>query len=498
MCLQEFFFDDHSVESVIHKNPSHPFPVIKEHMDSTEVLQIRAENQINKLSEDQPQYSNLVEHADALSAYQEYLKNVAQCAFVQQRAASLEAQVKFKYKHLDPDPIHVFSVSSSLYINWMKSRRRADPVLTPEMTGIPKLRKFLMGLGADDNMEAYRQHVVTILPEFIGKIERIVDCDKKNDAFAEIRPYFKALLDEVKTAHEAQFADFLRGKVLKIWGNPFAKDKALDAVTEVLRGWSIGTKYNTYNKFLREGGIVKNSRSMKYGGNPANWNQEISEAINPDLVLWHKKMKKAVADIAILLDNTIKSTCEHVVSHIDISSLPESLKGIALAEWKPRQVKNLDQSAILESELKEALRTIYVYASTETDRRCPIYNLNAFQYEKVYKMPLTEAWYQSQKAAMEYALLPEESEEDSILDRISKSLDRFTKRELQAAFDKFMAALTTELQKFDVHMSERLPTEYELTESEENSAGLEAESLASWEITTCVTEQAFTRAGWGD
>lgn len=207
--MQEFFLDNHSVESVIERNPNQPFPLIKELVLATEVSQNEIEDKFrDALEEDEDaDCTDLAEKVDALSAYQEYLKKTAQCAFVKQRAEMLEGQMRNKYKDMDPDPIKVFSVSSSLYIDWMKKRRREDPVLTPEMTGIPKLRQFLLGISADANLEAYREHVASTLPNFLGKIARITDHENKNDAYAEIRPFFNELLDGLKEAHELSFSN---------------------------------------------------------------------------------------------------------------------------------------------------------------------------------------------------------------------------------------------------------------------------------------------------
>ncbi|KAF2241746.1 hypothetical protein BU26DRAFT_524903 [Trematosphaeria pertusa] len=213
-------------------------------------------------------------------------------------------------------------------------------------------------------------------------------------------------------------------------------------------------------------GIIKKSDSQKYRGRPVNWNQEIGEAINPDLVSWRTKMKKQTASIAALLDTAIKSACDEVSTFISQSSLPVPLKAVALEEWKQRQAKVLEKSACLDMVLREALRKIYKYASTETDIRCMISRVNAAKYEKIQKMPVIESWFHKQKAAMEEAMLPKNSEEEDMLDRISDHLHKEAKRQLELAFSTFLAGLVDELQTFDDHMGERLPPEYQLTDSD--------------------------------
>ncbi|KAF2691470.1 hypothetical protein K458DRAFT_397946 [Lentithecium fluviatile CBS 122367] len=369
--------------------PRTPVPLIKELVTATENAQIEVVDRINSSLSDDEEYEcdELIAHMDALSAYQEYLKKAAQCAFVQMRAETLEAQMRFKYKDMDPDPIRFFSVFSFLYIDWMKKRRREDPVLNPEMTGILKLRQFLL--------------------DFLAKIARIVDHESKNDAYAEIRPFYNKHVDGLKTRHETLFKTFMQDKLLHLWPNPPEKKSAHAKVTAVVREWANGTRWNTHSNFLREMSIVKKSDSQKYRGKPANWNQEVMEAISPNLLSWCMRMKKETAGISQLLYEAIKGACNEVIEFIKGSPLSPPLKTIALEEWKQRKFKVLEKSGTLETSLKDRLNVIYQYATTESDTRCMIAKVNASRYEQVQKIPYEESWYLKQKAAMLEAMMPQ-------------------------------------------------------------------------------------------
>lgn len=457
--------DNHSVESIIETDDKHPFPAVKAMMTTLETALNKAEMKISRaLEEDEDaDCQEIVNETGALSAYGEYLKKIAQCAFVKQRAQSLEAQMRYKYKDMDPNPIRIFSVSSSLYLDWMKKRRREDPILSPEMTGIPKLRQFLLGISADDNVKAYRRHMESALPRVLGKISRIVDQENKNDAYAEIRPIFRQVVDGLRDAQRSVFSSFVEDKTIRMWSTAAAKSDALNNVKKVVEDWGENTRWNTYNKFLREMGIWKRSASKKYRGREVNWNQELSEALNPDIVAWRDHMKGETRSIAKLLVRTTKVACKDVTKFITNSSLSKGLKAFVLAEWNLRQVKVLKMSKKWDSVLKSSINDTYEYANTETDTRCMISSINALSYTEVSEMDREDSWFRKQRDKMVAAMTPATS---NLLDKISAHVDTKMKNNFVDAFNKFTHEVINELSTFDEHMGDRVPPEYELTPSD--------------------------------
>jgi hypothetical protein len=385
--LQEFFLDHHSIDNIIEQSTNAPFPRIKEFMG-------HAENMLNEL--DQFVAQNEDEDVDveeayatmsALQAYQEYLNKVAQCSFIQQRALNLENEMKFKFTEYDEHPIRVFSVSSSMYVDWMKKRQNERPLLSPEQTGIPNLRKFLLNVPAEDNLDCYRQHIGTKLPAFLDTISRIVDQEGKDDAYGVIRPKFMTILKEFMEKHTLIFTEFIDNKVQRLWQIGTLKRSQEEGVVTVIRNWADNVRWNTYNKVLREKGIVKKTDAVRYRGRGINWNEEISQEIGPDILAWKNKMRSAVKAMTADLDKSIKALGQKVIQFLNDPELAGPLKLIAIEEWNKRQEEVFRKSITLEGILKQQISHVHKYATTETDTRCMLSVLNSSVYDKINKIP---------------------------------------------------------------------------------------------------------------
>ncbi|KAF2007389.1 hypothetical protein P154DRAFT_614772 [Amniculicola lignicola CBS 123094] len=464
--IDEFFLDTHSIENVIDQHPTEPFPTIKSNLAFVDSALNDAEIRIEADNDEDADYTEIAEQVEALQFYQEYLVRTAQCAFIQQRATNLEEEMKYKYKEHDKDPIKVFSISASMYIDWMKKRQKERPLLTPEMTGIPKLRRFLLGLSAEDNLENYRHHVANRLPAFLNTIRRIIDQDKKDDAYSIIRPKFRHLVESLEVQSKAVFQDFLEKGLLRLWAVPSLKAKRTETVASIVQNWGEGTRWNTYNKFLRERGIVKKSMSTKYCGKGANWNSEISEDIAPDLIQWKRKMKQTVRLVAQNLNSLTCAISDEVFKVINDSTLSTPLKAVAVEEWYKRQEIVKTKSSTLELLLKNRIEEVYKYASTETDTRCMISILNSSIFEQIESKLHMPNFYKKQKEDMIEAMFPSHAIIKDVLDKISEHIYKYAVKGLATTFSDFTVELNKELIMFDEHISERLPPDYMMTDTD--------------------------------
>ncbi|KAF1952654.1 hypothetical protein CC80DRAFT_552151 [Byssothecium circinans] len=178
--IDEYFLDVHSVETEIQESQAHPFPLIKDYIQETDEV-------IASLEID-PYIDDAGDQVDLLYLYQEHLTRIAQYAFIRARAADMEKEMRTKYLSEDPNPIHVFSISASMYLDWLKERQKQRPFLTPEMTGVPALRTFLLSLTAENNYQAYRDHIFIKLPLLVDKVRRIAHNEKKDNAYMVTRP----------------------------------------------------------------------------------------------------------------------------------------------------------------------------------------------------------------------------------------------------------------------------------------------------------------------
>ncbi|KAH7126594.1 hypothetical protein B0J11DRAFT_505324 [Dendryphion nanum] len=464
--IDEFFADDHFIETMIEKNYNHPYPIIRNYVKETEdhIAVLEQRREVTESDDDDDHSCNELDELDeTYDAYNLYLKKTAQCAFVHERATHIEKAMRSKFKDLDQDPINVLSVSASSYINWMKTRQKERPILSPEMTGIPGLRRFLCGLTEEDNERNYHNHITNTLGAIIERIERITD-EKKDNAYGIIRPEFLQLVASLQDKQQAIMVDFLENNICRLWGAPSQKESRMESIQALVTHWGDSVRWNTFNKVLREKGIVKKTQAASYAskGGTINWNNEICEDMHPDLLLWKAKMTQAVVYLAHIMESTIKKTCDEVRLSIENSSLVPDLKMVASEEWNKRQQKIHEKSSQFQPLFRQHIDTVFKTASLETDTRFTLAMLNAPVFEKVHKMPHQSNWYTEQRKALVKEITAQDSDGRTVLDKVSDSVYESTKASLATAFTNFTDNLFHEFKIFDQHISERLPPDYEI------------------------------------
>lgn len=397
--------------------------------------------------------------------YLEYLTQMAQIAFIETRADAVAIEMRGAFKNLDPDPIEVFSVSAGRYMDWMKAHQQTRPVLSPEMTGIPGLRKLLLSIAADRNWEAYRHHTFSKLPSLNKKISRITDENKKDDAYAIIRPDFGKQVAECKTRQLNAFRNFIEKGIPDVWTDAGIKDQKYRDINEIVKGWHKGLGWKTYDKAVRENGIVLKTKSAKFktDGAQFNWNEDIGEEIYDQMGSWKKRMDQAVAEFAEEFGNITAEACEKISRSISESSLVPQLKDIAIEDWGEREEAVIEHSAELEGILGEEVDAIYEYATTETDIRCMIARANREIFEKAAQGPRGKGMYQAQQQTIKTKFRRRDEHGDNIVERLEKTVLERTKENLDYSFAEFLQAHIDEFELFEEQIGDRLPADYEMT-----------------------------------
>jgi hypothetical protein len=457
--VQEYFLDNNSVDQEINRSSAYPFPLIKR-------LHMEAEQEIADLEESGD--DDLVDKKiDALCNYQEHLVQLAQYAFIRQRANDMEIQMRNRYLKEDPNPIHVLSITASMYLDWLKQRKQR-PCITAHMTGVPTLRKFLLSFAAERNYQSYQEHIEVKLPLFIDKVRRIAQDEKKNDAYVIIRPRFRKLVSAVKTGFQSNFDTFLKSRLEGIWTDSSQKYKKFEKFSSIVEEWGNGVAWNTYNKALREKGIVPRTQAKKYVQpekrfGSINWNDELSVELAPDMGTWKRRMNAVVTAFARDLANGTVNVCEDIVTSMTTSSLPPDLKHIALGEWNKCQDRILAHSKRCEPILREAIKLTHLYATTETDTRCMLAKVNWDLYGDVESTPRGTGFFVVQRDVMRTSLKEPDSKGRILVDRISSAVKKEAKKNLRCAFSEFMDELIKELELFDEHIGDHLPADYTFT-----------------------------------
>jgi hypothetical protein len=450
------------MEIQIEKCREHPFPEIR-------TCCMEAEQALERILEkEQDEDFDEIEanrKENLITEYIQYLKNTATIAFVETRAAKIAEEMRNAFLDADPNPIEVFSVSAGMYMDWLKVRTQSTPLFTPAMTGIPQLRRLLLSITAESNWQLYRKHALKKMPRLLEKIARITDDQSKDDAYAAIRPALEKNISALTDAHHNSFAKFLANKIPRIWADEDIKARRLTAINAVVKKWSEGVRWNTYNMALRQWGIVGKTGAKKYKeqGQQFNWNEDISDQIFEDMGNWKRKLTKVVTRYVPKHHDITLAACRSIVDAISSSALAPSLKEIAIEEWGEYEETISEHSETLRDMLEERVSEVYKYATTEEDFRCMIAQINSDVYDAVASIPRGGGRFATQKRAMSMKFRRTDEEGETILDKINIYVNAKAHNEFSEHFGYYMDGLVENFESFDEHIGDRLPPEYEMT-----------------------------------
>ena len=453
---QEVALDTSIIWKEIESNEEQPFASIK-------MFKYRANATLDRLAEaDRDEDGQLW---NALLDYKIYLNSVAIRAFIQHRATKTEKKLRARFT----DPIKVFSVSAGQYMQHLYPGD-SKPFLSVEETGIPALRRYLLGIPAEKNWRSYQDHLNVKVPQFIDKARRISNDNKQDDSYAKIRPMFDRLVKQHQDNVERCFETFSRLHIVPLFEDVSQRDRRLKDLLEVVQGWSEGTRPNTYNLGLREFGIMK-TKAKKYQGEPyyghVNWNDDVSTKLLADVEKWLEAMVAAIEKFAEETDDLILQFCDTVHGAINEAPITPKAKLNAVEEWNKRQEHIHTQSARLGDLLKAAAQSTYQYATTETDIRCMNAEINMPVFQEVHAVPPpSQGRYGRQKEAMIAAMEKPDASGETLIDRIQAKVLKSANNNLSNEFAKFVTALFAEVNLFNEHIGEYMEPKYKLTSAD--------------------------------
>ncbi|KAJ4358617.1 uncharacterized protein N0V89_003201 [Didymosphaeria variabile] len=459
----EYLLDTNSVENVITTHMAEPFVTIRNHLDSNA-------NTMAGLPEDD-------EAADAeyddRQAYQAHLENIAKLAFIEHRAADVAEEMKAKFKDVDPNPISVFSISASMYIEWMKQGRLKQPLMSPKETGVPGVRQYLLQLCAEPNLKIYKDHAFDKMDDLLNKCRGIADVEKKDEGYALLRARFAEVVADIRERFARMFNEFIEYIIERVFDDEGEKQARMKELLRIVDGWGYGSQWNTYRACLMRKGIGwSGAAKYKNTENPTgryNWNEDQGNVILEDMNDWKDRMDGAVETLAQDLDETIDSVCQDIQKCIETSSLPPKLRDDAIKQWEGCQKKVWNVE--LYENFYDAVKATHQYATTETDVRCMNAKLNVEYYKRVYDI---DTWSQgkfphrfaAQKIKMHDLMSNPDEHGRTLIDRIEHAVTRQSKKDLRGAFDEFLVEVMKNIEAFDEHISDRAPLDYKLTDAD--------------------------------
>ncbi|KAF2021575.1 hypothetical protein BU24DRAFT_404580 [Aaosphaeria arxii CBS 175.79] len=462
--IDEFLLEDHAIETIISENESHPFPDIARHH---KLANAQIDEIVRKQEEDNQDIAEdeLDSQLDSLKKYQDYLTHTAKITYIRNPANNLERTMRCKLiDGSEPNPITVVSITASIYLQWMQTRLRQPPVLSPHITGIPYLRKILTKLPMDAEWRQYRDHVTKRIPLFLDKVTWAIDTEHRNVSYEKLRPMYKRFVQSFEEKQKDSLKHFLQTRTPSMWPHKRQANQQLEAIDQVVQEWSNGVRWNTFDRMLRERGTPFKSQAAKYRGQAIHWNDDICRAIAPEVARWSKELKSAIALFTQDVRMETSSLCQQVSTFIQRSSLPVVYKNIAQDEWKKCQTTVLnDTLQLLRDLLDEQVERVHRYASTETDIRCMIAKLNIPVYDYTSNLPKAPGRFKRQQKELRNEIVNQDGKGEAILDRITEALRSHTWKELDSAFNVFVEELHAQLILFDDHIYERLPPQYMIT-----------------------------------
>jgi hypothetical protein len=263
-----------------------------------------------------------------LSRYEKYVLGQMKETFVLDRARDLRSQIPDSLKELSDrgltdriSAIKVFSVSSAQYMRWAENSEflfdQAPAELSVEATGIPALRRHILSLTSDQNMQDDHRHVCEFFPGLVAKIRRVID-PSRSEGYKVIAKALIATIKYAVTDFNNTLTRYLRNlteQTLQLLLED--KDHYLECLDQEVGTWAT-IRYFTFRKIIREHGILtpgsSKVRTLQRG---YNINRNIAKLLTPAFRSLVRQQKPKYQTLAEELHQVRKRVGAMVVTIID-------------------------------------------------------------------------------------------------------------------------------------------------------------------------------------
>ncbi|KAF2184797.1 hypothetical protein K469DRAFT_750669 [Zopfia rhizophila CBS 207.26] len=444
--IDDFLNDRHGIDEIIETEQAEPFPLIRVLKKGAEKRrdQLQDERDDDEGDEDDGEDEEYRSIRD-LDKYIEYLRGRAGSLYIEQRAERTKREMIEKCLNHDEEPIHVFSVSSTHYREWMGRSAPANQLtLSPSESGIPALRQFLLTLTADRNYADYNNHISNVLPSFLEQMRRAVEENRRYVGYPDIS---QTVLDIVKSAKETSKKDFKRSlasKVVTSW----RPQVSLQKIDQIIQGWTKGVACNTFNMLLADKGIARKSRANHLKNKSINWNQELMEEMLPDYGQYKIALDEAIIVFCEMLQGRMKTMCESAQNTIREVPTGLHMADKAGKDWMKCENKILSASSSLQEKMLAGVSKTYNYITSETDTGCMIASLNAGVYFGTLTSAQGKGRYALQRDALRQGLIKPDENRLTFIDRVRDKVTSMMKAKVETVFNEFIAELDNEIQAF--------------------------------------------------
>jgi hypothetical protein len=262
----------------------------------------------------------------------------------------------------------VVPTATEAYLAWKRPRRKHDPMLSPESTRIPDLRRTLFSLPAETNYSDYHKHVFEVLAALRTKLKCAAEKHIEDKSYADMRLNLKSSVPTLQARLKRLVAVQVEKLVIRPW-HKSARKSILHSIKSTIRErWADpDIRYHGFQKMIREYGIPVNG---VYEGR--NLNDDLLGSFKTHLKRWDNKMQSHAEQLAEMLGEPAGQLITNIELEIAKSSAGDALKSSAAdaLEDASRRVDTANEELL--DELTKSLRTIYVQFTTEIDMHCPI------------------------------------------------------------------------------------------------------------------------------
>ncbi|KAK7189641.1 hypothetical protein PSPO01_04031 [Paraphaeosphaeria sporulosa] len=325
-----------------------------------------------------------------IGQYATYLERQLLLYFVNGRARNLSNTIRAELNDRGADEsVKIFHISASNYLEWQAKpmiRFRDQPPLPPSSTGIPEIRRYLYSLVAPKNLSDVARHLNSVVPNYFGKIERVINESDRNADFGSLAREFDqvtdSLIDDLLSQAKQMFEKILKETLAKLLPDTAGLKKQID---EKLRGLC---KLNgrTLNKIMKFRGTLPPRASQAKGlEKGCSYNRDFSNILAPAFLKWAyayavriQPMRQALIDLTALIARA-------VLHLLDVSSANVMVVEKAKRKWIQYRISLKAKMEAFMDTFEQSHKKALVRATMEEDRQnCLVATITDAHFDAVF------------------------------------------------------------------------------------------------------------------
>ncbi len=431
--------------------------------------------------------SKIIRDAEVKRAYLIYLQNQALNAMIRERADNLRNHIVTKYAALDPDApedIAVFAISAAQYLEWLEPSRLREPVMGVSDTRVPDLKRYLIGLTGSRNYEHLWAHIHLAMAEIADSGARVLDKFEDKNGYSTLCE--RLAIKQIPALH-SDLTQLVHTQLLplpRIWPYQPDAEQQLELVSKIITGWQQTVHgpvlVSSFNKALRENGIVANSQARALKGLRINWNQELQESMESAITAFVQTTSTRFTTGWTLLSSRIDACLNDVFLALETSSDQTLFKTSFHREWRKLEHAIFTASGSFEFQLHRVVRATHRFATTEEDVGCLVASLMAPIYQKVAQKT-GMGKYARQVSALERYCVSRGWNGGTIVDRYEDAVVADLEGRLRPVVHWFLNEVKAELLNFVRVLEELLADNQQLSGGQRAARKKLAEALPVFE-----------------